>query len=91
MSVLQITYRSTGESSLQESDVMDILRSSQTRNQRDRISGLLIYRAPQFVQMLEGPEGAVLALYDRIAAPRGAILFAGARPHCQCNARATEP
>jgi len=67
MSVLQITYRSTGESSLQESDVMDILRSSQTRNQRDRISGLLIYRAPQFVQMLEGPEGAVLALYDRIA------------------------
>lgn len=60
-------YRSTGSDSLKESDVLDILRSSQTRNQRDRVSGLLIYQAPQFVQMIEGPEAEVRSLYDRIS------------------------
>lgn len=67
MSILQIVYKSLANPGLEEANVLDILRVSQTRNQVARISGLLVYRAPVFVQLLEGPEAAVLALYERIA------------------------
>ncbi len=67
MSILQIVYRSLAREGFDEPEMLDILRVSQIRNQRERISGLLVYRAPVFVQLLEGPPDAVLALYERIA------------------------
>lgn len=66
MAVLQIIYSSKACDSVDQSEVLDILRSSQIRNQQDGISGLLIYQPPRFVQMLEGPAAEAQALYERI-------------------------
>ena len=68
MSILQLVYKSLAADGVDDAEVLGILRVSQTRNQRERISGLLVFQAPVFVQLLEGPPEAVEALYARIAA-----------------------
>lgn len=43
-----------------------ILMTARHNNARDDITGALVCRADLFVQMLEGPEAAVLATYAKI-------------------------
>jgi hypothetical protein len=67
MSFLQLVYASQASESLTESDILEILRNSQLRNNQDKISGLLLFKDRQFVQFIEGPADEVQALYARIA------------------------
>ena len=44
MSFLQLVYASQASESLTESDILEILRNSQLRNNQDKISGLLLFK-----------------------------------------------
>ena len=46
----------------------ELFSVARSNNKRQRISGALLVSGDWFVQVLEGDEGAVRALYDRIAA-----------------------
>jgi hypothetical protein len=67
MSLVQIVYRSRELHPLGQEEILDILRKSQNKNLRKRISGLLIYREGQFLQLLEGPKTEVEELFQIIA------------------------
>ena len=51
-------------------DRLDILRTARERNQQLDITGVLFQRDSLFLQLLEGPDEAVGALYARILADR---------------------
>ena len=46
----------------------DILTVSRARNSRDDITGTLICRADMYLQLIEGPDAAIQATYQRITA-----------------------
>lgn len=66
MSVMQLVYASRpfgfGDSALN-----GILIQARRNNARDDVTGALICRADLYLQLLEGPQGAVEAAFDRIA------------------------
>lgn len=67
MSFSQIVYASQASESLTEAHILEILRSSQTRNNQVKVSGLLLFTDRQFLQFIEGPPEEVKALFARIA------------------------
>jgi hypothetical protein len=62
----QLTYISTAQKGLTDSDVDAILEASRRRNRQVGISGLLVYDGVRFLQALEGEESAVKATFLRI-------------------------
>lgn len=66
MALLQLVYRSLADPNLTQADVLNILRRSQVKNHQEQISGLLIFRNGQFLQLIEGPPLAVHALLKTI-------------------------
>ena len=66
--LLSVLYTSTSHEQLSDEQLTDLLTVSRTRNAADDITGLLVYRAGRFFQVIEGPPAAVRALYGRIAA-----------------------
>lgn len=46
----------------------DILTVSRARNARDDITGTLICRGDMYLQLIEGPDAAIAATYERIIA-----------------------
>lgn len=69
-SLLEIVYMSsTVTAAFPETALGDILASSRRRNAGLGVTGVLLYQAGTFVQLLEGPPEAVRHLYqDRIQA-----------------------
>lgn len=67
MHFIQILYRSIARQPHEQREILDILRKSQSNNQRKQISGLLIFRDGQYLQFLEGPDVAVNALFEVIS------------------------
>lgn len=65
-SVYQILYRSRATQPFSETQLQELLAWSRAHNTELNITGLLLYSDGRFVQVLEGPEAAVLALYARI-------------------------
>lgn len=71
-----LIYVSQAARPMKQEELAEILRGSQARNDRDGITGLLIYRCSpsdgrgNFMQLLEGDERQVNAAYKRIAADR---------------------
>ncbi|NCP12202.1 MAG: BLUF domain-containing protein [Sphingomonadales bacterium] len=61
-------YISTATSYNDDNEMASILRVSRRNNARDDITGLLVKGGPRFLQVLEGPERAVRATYQRILA-----------------------
>ena len=66
MSLTQIIYMSR-PFGFTEGVLDDILTISRVRNVRDDITGTLICRADMYLQLIEGPDAAIQAAYDRIA------------------------
>ena len=62
----QILYRSRATQPFSEAQLQELLARSRTHNAKLHVSGLLLYKDGRFVQVLEGPEEAVRALYARI-------------------------
>jgi Sensors of blue-light using FAD len=67
MSYLQLTYASR-PFGFDNAMLAGILLDARRCNTRDGITGMLICRADLYLQLLEGPEAAIDAAYNRIAA-----------------------
>ena len=64
--LFQIVYTSTASAPLSHDDLRDLLKGSHERNKRAGITGLLLYKDHQFMQVIEGEEAATIALYSKI-------------------------
>lgn len=65
--IFQLVYRSTASRYLSQDELLRMLERSRENNARLQITGLLLYHAGQFLQMLEGDEPIVRQRYDVIA------------------------
>ncbi len=67
-----LLYVSTAHRPMDDDELMDILRVSRQSNTANEITGLLLYkempayRQASFMQVLEGPQAAVRATYEKI-------------------------
>lgn len=64
--MFSLIYVSSAVREMSNDDLLDILRVSRLKNGRDNINGLLLYKGGNFMQVLEGSEAAVTALYETI-------------------------
>jgi len=61
-----------------ETELVELLRKSRANNERDGVSGMLLYQGGNFIQVLEGPVEAVdrvLARVEKDPRHRGVILM----------------
>lgn len=65
-SLLAVLYRSQATEQMDRAATLEMLVAAREHNERAGISGLLILRGTQFMQLLEGPHDAVDALLARI-------------------------
>ena len=76
-------YVSSGVRSFSDAEIRDILSVSRRNNERSGLTGMLLYRDGNFLQVLEGPESAVEATFARISKDprhRGIIVIRITRP-----------
>lgn len=66
----QIIYISTANPELTEDALLELLSGSQKRNASRKITGLLLHSDGNIIQVIEGPEPAAKALYDKISGDR---------------------
>ena len=66
--MLQLVYISTARQTLTPSLLEDVLTVSRRNNARVGVTGLLVTGGKRFLQVLEGPDQAVLTTYARIQA-----------------------
>ena len=62
----QIIYVSTAAEPIDESGLLEILSQSRANNERDQITGMLLYKTGRFMQAIEGIEENVSKLYEVI-------------------------
>ncbi|MFJ6677877.1 BLUF domain-containing protein [Microbacterium sp. NPDC091382] len=61
-----IAYASRATEPFDHARLVKLLAESRANNERDGITGMLVYSDPDFIQILEGPDAAVRALLERI-------------------------
>lgn len=61
-----LAYLSSATRPFSQAELIELLTRSREKNSRLGITGLLLYRGGNFMQVLEGEERAVLELYDTI-------------------------
>lgn len=66
MPLTQLIYASTAVRELSDAELAAILESSIRHNQKNGITGLLLYARATFLQALEGRQAAVEETYERI-------------------------
>lgn len=64
--MLSLIYSSVSTRPLGEDDLGALLAQSRESNEREDITGVLLFRNGYFLQVLEGPDAAVRAKLDRI-------------------------
>ena len=64
--IRQVVYTSVSTRFASPQDLAEILGSARDHNEADRISGMLLYRRGHFLQVLEGPDGHLSALLDKL-------------------------
>src|SRR5256885_13550006 len=64
--LFQIVYVSTATAPFGRDELRELLKGSHERNARAGITGLLLYKDGQFMQVLEGEETSVQTLFDKI-------------------------
>jgi hypothetical protein len=64
--MLSLIYVSTSVKLLKDDELMDILKVSRENNISSEVTGLLLYKGGNFMQVLEGPDEMVTALYEKI-------------------------
>ncbi|GAB4547959.1 MAG: BLUF domain-containing protein [Anaerolineales bacterium] len=64
--MISLIYVSAAKKLLSDDELLDILRVSRKNNAQNEISGMLLYKGGNFMQVLEGPEEKVLQLYETI-------------------------
>lgn len=66
--MLSLVYISSSVSEFSEADLVALLKQSREKNARLDVTGLLLYRDGNFMQVLEGPDDAVRKLFETILA-----------------------
>lgn len=66
MTLISLVYVSFSSHLLTDDELKDILEVSRENNQSKNITGMLLYRDRFFIQALEGEEGIVVPLYEKI-------------------------
>lgn len=64
--MIELSYISEADHFFSEKELAELLRSARANNLQNDITGLLLYKAPLFMQVIEGPEPAVLELFEKI-------------------------
>ena len=64
--IFSLVYVSSASRLLHDSELETILRVSRRNNLRDHITGMLLYKGGNIMQVLEGPEDKVLALVEKL-------------------------
>ena len=69
MPLHNLFYCSLAEKDISKGDILDILNWSRQYNEKNEVTGILLYwkKTNQFMQVLEGEENVILNLYDRIS------------------------
>ena len=65
--IYSLTYVSSAVRAFTADELQRLLAGSRQRNERDSISGMLLYKDGNFMQVLEGDESVVRATHARIA------------------------
>ncbi|MAU12592.1 MAG: hypothetical protein CL607_22415 [Anaerolineaceae bacterium] len=68
MPLVSLIYASTATHKLSRQEIIDILDKSREKNKQLGITGLLLYKDGNFMQVLEGEDKAVSDLYEAIEA-----------------------
>jgi hypothetical protein len=63
-----VVYRSRAVTALSDFELYELIQAAQARNEREQITGLMLYDEGRFYQWLEGPAGNVAGLMSAIAA-----------------------
>jgi hypothetical protein len=66
--VLSITYVSSAVRLFNRAELVELLESSQKANAENGITGMLLYRGGNIIQVIEGEEAIVTRLYENIKA-----------------------
>jgi hypothetical protein len=66
--MLSLVYVSSAISEFSEADLVALLEQSREKNTRLGLTGLLLYKDGNFMQVLEGPDNAVRQLFETILA-----------------------
>lgn len=66
MNLIHLIYASSATRQLQEEDLVAILSKAHTNNARLGVTGMLLYRGGNFLQVLEGEEQVVEELFKVI-------------------------
>lgn len=66
MSVHQLIYTSRATAEFSAQALLEILGKAQVNNQLRKLSGFLVFHSGSFMQLLEGSENEVSAMYARI-------------------------
>ena len=64
--IYQLVYSSVAVTPFTGAELLELLQKARTRNTQVGITGLLLYRRGEFMQLLEGEEKTVLSLYGLI-------------------------
>jgi hypothetical protein len=64
--MLSLIYVSSATKLFSDQDLVALLEQSRTKNARLDLTGMLLYKDGNFMQVLEGPDQAVVQLYDTI-------------------------
>ncbi len=64
--MISLIYVSTATHLLNKEELLDILRVSLRNNEVGPVTGLLLYQGGNFMQVLEGPEEAVMNIFGKI-------------------------
>lgn len=65
--MIYLIYISSAVKSFTEEDLIEVLKKSRENNTRLGITGMLLFKDGNFLQVLEGEESGVMKLYDTIA------------------------
>ncbi len=65
--MISLIYFSSSVRRASEVELTDLLRVSRSHDERDAITGMLLYHGGNFFQVIEGPHDAVEACFKRIS------------------------
>ncbi len=68
--MITLVYGSSATEEMSEEKLLELLRVSHSNNRAKNITGILLYRGGNFLQVLEGEEAEVEALYEKIKADK---------------------
>ncbi len=71
--LVHLIYTSTASHPFSADELATLLQVSRESNERTGVTGMLLYSHETFFQVLEGPEPAIDALFERIRGTRGII------------------